>query len=246
MKTRIFSLIIAMLLLGAGVAWAGSTPGSGLAGSPHDFSSSWSTAVGLCTACHTPHNASGTRLLWNHTLSSNTYQWTDTTSTIGGTPLPKILQTWTGPTKYCLSCHDGSVAIGSLTNWLGKPATLNNSTIGGGDQVGANGSMNGNHPVAFPYPANATKSTYNSVTTGNAVDVNTFVANPMTGNKIRLFTDTGPGGVQAGVTTGSTGMECSSCHDPHNKTSVDDYFLVGKLGGDDNTYICLMCHVGNN
>ena len=49
----------------------------------------------------------------------------------------------------------------------------------------------------------------------------------------------------AGATAGSTGIECSSCHDPHNKQAVDDLFLRGTLTGNTGGptgYICLKCH----
>ena len=249
MKTKIFLVSITMLLLGAGAAWAASA-GSGLVGTDHDFTS-WSTtpAVGLCSACHITHRATGTRLLWNHTLSTNaSFSWTDVDKTIGGTTLPTINNaTWTGPTKYCLSCHDGSVAIGDLNWWNGAARTggsaLNNTKItDAAHQIGGGGVMNGNHPVAFPYPANTSKSTYNSVTTGNMVPLAEFVGNPMTSNGIRLFNWNGSS-VQAGVVTGATGMECSSCHDPHNGGDVvDDYFLRGKLSGNGTDYICFKCH----
>ena len=247
MKTRILLVTIAMLLLGAGAVWA--APGAGLVGTDHDFTG-WTTtpAVGLCTACHTTHKATGTRLLWNHTLSTNaSFSWTDVDTTIGGTKLPTIDNAnWTGPTKYWLSCHDGSVAIGDLNWWNGAKRTgassLNNEKITNGHQIGGGGSMNGNHPVAFPYPYNNAKNSYNGVTTGNMVPLGEFVANPMTSNGIRLFNNAGSS-VQAGVSAGTTGMECSSCHDPHNGSDVaDDYFLRGKLSGNGTDYICFKCH----
>ncbi|MEE8449666.1 MAG: hypothetical protein V3S39_08540, partial [Thermodesulfobacteriota bacterium] len=32
-------------------------------------------AVGLCAICHTPHKGIQTSLLWNHTLSANSFGW---------------------------------------------------------------------------------------------------------------------------------------------------------------------------
>lgn len=40
-----------------------------------------------------------------------------------------------------------------------------------------------------------------------------------------------------------TGIECSSCHDPHNKASVDEFFLRGELKGSTSAYICLKGHI---
>jgi hypothetical protein len=246
MRRKVLWLLLPLLLLATGVAWA--APGDGLKGSDHDFSAAGG-GVGLCTFCHTPHRGIETRLLWNHTLSAATYNWTDIDKTIGGTTLPTISQTWTGPTKYCLSCHDGSVAVGDVNWWNGgKPALpLDNDKHAWDDKhnVGATGGvlgeMKGNHPVAVPYPYQQAKNTYNGVTTGDSVILGEFVADPA-GNEIRLFNSAGPS-VLAGASVGKTGMECSSCHDPHNGSTVqDDYFVRGKLTGDSLPYLCLKCH----
>ena len=120
------------------------TPGGGLTGTVHDFTNGFSTyantaVVGECTFCHTPHGAISTSLLWNHELSGLTYSW-DTTATMAGTPFPTFADTaWAGPTAKCLSCHDGTVAIGSV-NWF-------NSGHGGA------GAWTGT-PKASPYGTN--------------------------------------------------------------------------------------------
>lgn len=222
--------------------WA--APGGGIAGTPHDFSSKGG-GVGLCTFCHTPHKAISTPLLWNHTLSTNSFSW-DVPTTTAGTPYATFKgDTYKGPTAKCLSCHDGSVAVGDVAWWNeGKPASLDNTTHGAGDaaNVGLGGNLAGNHPVAMPYPYNNAANTYNGVTTGAAAALSEWQPNPAV-NNIRLFTDDGSGNIKAGVLTAKTGIECSTCHDPHNKASVDDLFLRGNMKGSDSNYICLKCHV---
>jgi len=55
----------------------------------------------------------------------------------------------------------------------------------------------------------------------------------------------------ADSSSNAIGIECSSCHDPHNKQTVDDWMLRGKAQGslqiNDGTagggYICLQCHI---
>lgn len=224
-------------------------PGSGIQGTAHDFSgeAANSQTVGVCTFCHTPHRAAQTRLLWNHTLSANTFSW-DVTTTTGGTTLPTINPAWQGPSKFCLSCHDGSVAIGDVA-WFRATARTGagaiNSTTHNGDvyQIASvSGSMAGNHPVAHPFPFNGAASTYNGVTTGPAALLSGWQADP-TAAGIRLFMQSGAN-VAAGAAVGSTGIECSSCHDPHNGTGVEDvFFLRGSIDGDAAAnYICLKCH----
>ncbi len=243
--------------------------GTGLAGTSHDFisgsgSSGVAAAAGLCTFCHTPHKAKSTLLLWNHTLSNATFQW-DVAATTSGTALPGFTgNAYNGPSAKCLSCHDGSVAIGDV-GWFaeasGSTATggtpLSTFLVGGGStqtgkagsgatskQVGAGGNMSGNHPVAIPYPLNGAPNVYNGSTTGAQLATNDFVGDPTT-NNIRLYSDVGGGAIVGKTTAGQTGIECSSCHDPHNKAAKDDFFLRGNLTGSSQTdgYLCLQCHV---
>ncbi len=248
----------------------GAAGGTGLVASSHDFvtgtgSSGVKNGAGLCTYCHTPHKAKSTLLLWNHTLSANTFQW-DVAATTSGTALPGFAgNAYNGPSAKCLSCHDGSVAIGDV-GWFNEstpavPTGTTTSTDGGfkvgqagtagntipgttTKMVGASGNLSGNHPVAIPYPLNGAANVYNGSTTGAQLATADFVADP-TANNIRLYSDVGGGAIVGKVTPGQTGIECSSCHDPHNKASTDDYFLRGNLTGATQAsgYLCLQCHV---
>jgi hypothetical protein len=258
-------LAFAVLALSPALSWA--LPGDGLLGTDHDFTVGSpspgvsATAVGLCTYCHTPHKALSTLLLWNHTLSTNNFSW-DVPSTTAGTVFPTIAgSTYKGPTAKCLSCHDGSVAVGDIawfmeSAWPGGTAAtgdLAGSTTSTwqmssepSHQVGAGGNMAGNHPVAMPYPFNNTANTYNGTTNGAALTTNEWQADPslLAQASIRLFNDDGSGNISAGTALGKTGIECSTCHDPHNKAAKDDMFLRGMLTGNQQTdgYICLQCH----
>ncbi len=255
MRAPKFLLALVLIALAPTLAW-GQAPGTGIQGTGHDFSNKSVTGgngetftTGLCTFCHTPHRALSTLLLWNHTLSQATYSW-DAPTTTAGTKFPTFKgDTYKGPTAKCLSCHDGSVAIGDVA-WFGegKPAAPLDNTkhtwpdvfnIGATD--GILGNMAGNHPVAMPYPFNNAKNTYNGVTTGDAAILTEWQATPLP--NIRIFNDDGSGNITAGAVTAKTGIECSSCHDPHNKQSVDDLFLRGTIGGSDTNYICLKCHI---
>jgi hypothetical protein len=151
-----------------------------------------------------------------------------------------------------LSCHDGTVAVGDIAWWNeGKPSSLDNtrhqwpSAFNIGARDGVAGSMKGNHPVAMPYPYLNANNAYNGVTTGAGATLTEWQATPL--SPIRVFNDDGAGNISAGPVALKTGIECSSCHDPHNKASVDDLFLRGTLGGSTSgtgaTYICLKCHI---
>jgi len=234
-----------------------SGPGTGFQGSAHDFSgeaagsdqrTGHEVKSGPCTFCHTPHKAYGTRLLWNHTYSANTYTWTEVTHTTGGTRLPTIRPDWTGPTVYCLSCHDGTVAVGDIAwfnrqAWGGGRALDQERHASGSKNIASTaGNMRGNHPVAHPYPFQRTLSTYNQTTTGDGVDLRRFNPDP-TSRGIRLFNDAS-GIVIAEPVTGRTGIECSSCHGVHNERGVvrDSKLLRGTRNPQEPDYLCTKCH----
>ncbi len=229
---------------------AGSAPGTGFQGSKHDFSgrNAGPVTTGACTFCHTPHRALQQPLLWNHRLSANTFNWDAGAVTAGGTHYPTIDTTWKGPTKLCLSCHDGSVAIGDIAwfnkqTWSGTPIDSTKHDTDVYNIANSNtGSMTGNHPVAFPYPYQRAQNTYNGTQTGAAVFMQDFNPNP-TSLGIRLFNDNA-GDVSAGAVAGSTGIECTSCHGVHNETGIvqDSPLLRGTLGGSGGNYICMKCH----
>lgn len=250
-------LLRAVLIGGAMMALAsagvGAAPGDGIAGTAHDFSgkpASGGFTTGACTFCHTPHKAIKTLLLWNHTLSTNSFSW-DVPATTGGTNFPTFGgSTYGGPTAKCLSCHDGSVAVGDIA-WFGEANRqgvegLDALKHGAGDtfNVGFGGSMAGNHPVAMPYPYGNAVNTYNAVTTGSSVTLGEWQGAPV--GPVKLYNDNA-GTISGGAVAGKSGIECSSCHDPHNKAAVDDLFLRGKIGmaavAGDTQYICLKCHI---
>ncbi len=214
--------------------------GDGIGGTAHDFSGSGDSSTSSCVFCHTPYESKTQTLAWNHSLSKNTFSWNQTT-TAGGTPYPTIQgDTYTGPTAKCLSCHDGTVAIGDIASWNGEPvmSTLANARISGAAQTASStGRMDGNHPVAMPYPWNNAPSTYNGVTTGTGVALGEWQPDPEALG-VRLYNDDGSGRIDRGPVTGRAGIECTSCHDPHNGSSVESAaFLRGTAAN-----ICTKCH----
>jgi hypothetical protein len=239
--------------------------GEGLTGTLHDFTNTGrgdvrgSGSAGLCIYCHTPSSSRSAQPLWNHTLSQNFFRW-DASSTFSGTPLPGFAgNVYRGASARCLSCHDGSVAVGDI-------ALLDNAPDGSDTalvtarmmesapkyRTGVGGDLSGNHPIAVPYPMGRMPNTYNGVTNGGGhgpLAFNEWQANPIASATaaIRLYQDDGAGHITTlvpGTMTTSAGIECSSCHDPHNKASVDTMFLRGKRAGRSQAdgYLCQQCH----
>lgn len=252
---RVFTAIPLFTLALAATAFAG----PGIVNSHHDLRTlqvAGQTNNQVCIYCHTPHKAAEQNLVWNHSLGSGNYSFGATgpfgtpgrSQTSNGTTLPTSTTTFgSGPTKMCMSCHDGSVAVGSLNNiGAGASGTIltNPSTLNGQVRqvASATGGMGGNHPVAIPYP-DVTGAVYNGITSGVTsgfggaaggggwADVAT-----VKGAGIKLF---------GGPAVGTNGMECTSCHDVHNNVvattegTAGKYFL--RVSGD-NSALCLACH----
>jgi predicted CXXCH cytochrome family protein len=114
-------------------------------GSQHDLGSTGagpvtSGASSSCVFCHAPHNVlPAVTPLWNHQLSSQTYTTYTSSSYNSGSQTPSA-----GSSKLCLSCHDGTVAVG-LTASNGSIAT--SGAMAAGDILGAN--LSSGHPVSM-------------------------------------------------------------------------------------------------
>src|SRR4029077_11329544 len=70
------------------------------------------TETQVCVFCHTPHGATqGVTPLWNRQLSSQTHT-AYTSSSLDANAIQGSLDQPGGSSKLCLSCHDGTLAIG--------------------------------------------------------------------------------------------------------------------------------------
>src|SRR6266567_1240075 len=103
------------LSMGATVAMAYTAAGGGIVGSKHDMNQ-W-VANGdpyqrVCAYCHTPHHAIKSDVLdynplWAHTLNESvTFSKYQSASLNASITDPLV-----GPSRLCMSCHDGVIAI---------------------------------------------------------------------------------------------------------------------------------------
>jgi len=124
-----------------------------IVGSDHDFSPTGPGTFGnwsgdrICIACHTPHNADLTQSdapLWNHEVTGAVYTMYAGTGTLDAsftTGQPD------GPSKLCLSCHDGTVALDSFGGAVGSTFLTGTAMINDVD------SLQDDHPISFTYDA---------------------------------------------------------------------------------------------
>ncbi len=256
-------ILVGAELLAASVAGFAYTPGAGITGTPHDFSSVngktlllWTASDGTATTYNTgtpwidpATNQQGTTTAsvgqcstchTPHQAESGTLQWNYT--------LKPITYGWnatatTAGTPYPriqADTYKGPTAkCLSCHDGLLAPIDgwLDRSVLappGTGHEVSEGTSMSHTHPVAMPYPIDGAPSTYNFVRNGMHVTWLDWVGDPMAANGIRLFSDDGTGNILVGVSPGRTGIECSSCHDVHNGPRVKDQLLLtGRLSGTD-------------
>lgn len=201
---------------------------SDITNTKHNLSSSGTGPVKsgesqICVFCHTPHqaNADAKAPLWNRALSSATYTDLYESGSIdaytpGSAPQPS------GNSKLCLSCHDGTVAIGKVgvlngvafdTGAVATPAidmtgtgvgaddklTTTTSTTGFTRNLGTN--LSNDHPISFTY------NTALASTDGELL-------NPATASHIGTGTPRHAIPLEVGADTENK-MQCTSCHDPH-------------------------------
>ena len=142
----------------------------------------------VCIFCHTAHHSNGATPLWNHNLSGTTNYivYSSTTLDALGLTVPQP----NGSSRLCLSCHDGTIALGSV-NSRTSPISMQNgvTTIpGGANNLGTD--LSGDHPISFVYDAALA-----------AKDPQIKDPATLTG-KVKLDHD--------------GRLQCTACHDPHD------------------------------
>ena len=180
-------LLAAILLALALPVWAG------LATSKHNLSVSGPGTVKAaaeaqsCIFCHAPHNASPVAPLWNRSNPGTSYTPYASSTSVARPGQP------TGASLYCLSCHDGTIALGDVLSRSSRIGMAGGLTTmpAGNSNLGSD--LSDDHPISFTYTATL------AATRGE-------LANPATlTGKVKL---------DAGGQ-----LQCTSCHDPHDDSN---------------------------
>jgi len=140
----------------------------------------------ICIFCHTPHNSAPMSPLWNRASSGSAYTPYSSSTVIASPGQP------TGSSMLCLSCHDGTIALGNV---LSKPTPIDLNgitTLPSGANL-LDTDLSDDHPVSFDF------------TSGLA---------SQRGELVNPSTLSGP------VKLDNSGqMQCTSCHDPHDDSN---------------------------
>jgi predicted CXXCH cytochrome family protein len=147
----------------------------------------------LCLFCHTIHRTTGQTPLWSHAFSQVTNYIVYSSPTLKAT-----VGQPDGSSRLCLSCHDGTVALGNVSS-RAAPITMQNSVSTmptGPGNLGTD--LSGDHPISFVYDQNLA-SLDNQIKSPSTIDP-----------KLKLDPQ--------------HKLQCVTCHDPHDNQFGD--FLV--------------------
>ena len=204
----------AIVLCWLSLAWPVAAQRLSVTESAHDLSPTGPGSVKgasgyACLFCHAPHNVlSDQTPLWNHELSTQVYTPYSSTSyhQTGQQPI------FGSSTKLCLSCHDGTIALGQTVSGglIPTSGAMRASATLGSD-------LRSSHPVSISAPF-ADNGELNSML---------FASPPRTAD--------------AAVKLPQNRVECTTCHEPHtpNLDPVVQKFLVRDSS---NGQLCLSCH----
>jgi predicted CXXCH cytochrome family protein len=221
--------------------------------SPHNLSASGPGPVRaaaeneVCIFCHAPHNASPIQPLWNRAIPTEAYTIYTSRALEARPGQP------TGTSKMCLSCHDGTIALGSIISRT-TPIVMSGGVTTMPEGPGRLGTdLSDDHPISFRYdtslaikdpkvkdpallPAQVRLDFNAELQCTSCHDAH----NNSLGNFLVMPNDASQlctSCHQMGTTSVSSHGQCSACHQPHSSPS-GPYLLKARNA----TKTCLACH----
>ncbi len=155
--------------------------------SKHNLSASGPSAIKaisegeICIFCHAPHRARFIGLLWNRQDSTATYIPYDSTT------ITSLVGQPTGSSRLCLSCHDGTIALGAVVSRAAE-IDMVQRFLDTSAKVGTD--LSDDHPISFVY------------------DSSLSLSNPEYKDPSLLIDEVS--------LDNNNELQCTSCHDPHD------------------------------
>ncbi len=226
----------------------------------------------ICVFCHAPHGGTVSEgPLWNRELSGAQYPTYSSGSLDSAIGPGQPLQQPTGISKLCLSCHDGTMAVGAVNVFEGRftdrigtteDIAMTGTIAGGAIAEGPSGRLSGftrflgtdltnDHPISM---------TYDSALAAADGEMRDPAVESHLGTRVRgqpapivpLQDDSG----------GQGQVQCNTCHDPHIRDDTleqnikflrlsrlqstrpaDVGFNPGTPVGTNADIICIACHL---
>jgi len=157
----------------------------------------------ICIFCHTPHDALADAPLWNRYETTTTFTLYPTGGSMQAVPGQP-----NGSTRLCLSCHDGTAAVGLVHNPDETISMYNVASLG---EMQSTSSANLGTSLADDHPVSMIPSLDDPE-----------ISLPVSGDAVQLDSD--------GY------LQCRSCHNPHDNTY--GYFLVASSDGSEICVTC--------
>jgi len=180
------------------------------------------TETEVCVFCHVPHNSYPQTPLWGHALSAVTNYRIFTSKGAVTTKGRTFIQP-DGASRLCLSCHDGTVALGAVLGSREIKFASGQEYLKEGMKGFIGTDLSGSHPVSIPVS-----------------DSEVSEKNQRKLSILRSVKDmkSDPDGV---VLDRENKVQCTTCHDPHNDVNFNSsgiHFWRKK----DFSSVCEVCH----
>jgi predicted CXXCH cytochrome family protein len=163
-------------------------------------------AVAVCDFCHISHSPVKNKGLWNRSKSQAVYIPYTSSTAVANPGQP------TGTSVMCLSCHDGTIALGKVLN-RGTPLAM---AAGAGGRMPPGKGLQGtdlsdDHPISFHYSSGLASQNGELAIPGTISDQLPLDRNGE--------------------------LQCTTCHDPHD-SPYEKLLRMSNLG----SQICVECH----
>ncbi len=199
-KSKLYGAVLILFFfatsaLGSGILpekdYAKSTPGLDIRSTKHNLSISGKGSIRasaesrICIFCHIPHQkGSASQYLWNRSDPANPYipYLSSTLKADVGQP--------TGSSRLCLSCHDGTIALGAIASSSKEIQLRDDIRLmpeNSASNLGTN--LSDDHPISFKYDEMLT----------------------LEDRRLREPSTLPP---QVKLENGQ--LQCTACHDPHH------------------------------